>query len=385
MHLNPALIISSFIIAGIFRFDFADAQNIIPNGSFEDGQSILNQSQNSWQKYFGHDTPDYFNLGKSDPHNDLFDKYMGGASPYDGNAFMGIFCYRVHPMKKARNIREFLEAELLDTLEKDSAYTFEISLQLDEESNVCLRNFGVIFSEKRGAFRSESEIFTTPPDIAFDEVWLDNASGWITLEAAYYARGNEKFIMIGNLFPDYRTRIKKREDTRNTGKKKKWKLTRQEMAAYYYIDALSLEKSNVDAINHITLPNIIPPGDFNLDTLKKERTIVLRNINFIFNTAAFTEKSYPELERLFRLMQDHPDLQIQINGYTDNLGSRKYNLRLSELRAKAVKDFLVTGGIDPARITCEGFGFEQPIRPNDSEKNRQLNRRVEFIIIEPDR
>lgn len=385
MRLNPALIISTFIVTGIFRFGPSYTQNIIPNGSFEDDESILNQKQISWHKYFRHDTPDYFNLGKSRPHNDLFDKYMGGALPQNGDAFMGIFCYRVQPIKKTRNVREFLETTLLDTLEKDSVYTFRISLQLDEESNVSLRNFGVLFSEKRGAFKSEREIFTTRPDIAFDEIWLDNGSDWITLEADYIARGNEMYILIGNLFPDYRTRINRRDNTGNSGKKKKWKLTRHEMAAYYYIDDLSLEKSKAEAVNHIMTPQVKPPADFNLDTLKKQSTIVLRNINFIFNTAAFTEESYPGLERLFRLMQAHPDLQIKINGYTDNLGSRKYNLRLSELRAEAVKDFLVTGGIDPGRITCEGFGFDQPIRPNDSEKNRQLNRRVEFVIIEPDR
>ncbi|HYW94667.1 MAG TPA: OmpA family protein, partial [Bacteroidales bacterium] len=103
--------------------------------------------------------------------------------------------------------------------------------------------------------------------------------------------------------------------------------------------------------------------------------------NFVFNSTEFIEGSYPELDRLLRFLEKNADVRIKINGYADNIGSRGYNLRLSQKRSEAVREYLVLEGIASDRIECEGFGFEKPIRENDSEENRQLNRRVEFVVL----
>jgi outer membrane protein OmpA-like peptidoglycan-associated protein len=79
-------------------------------------------------------------------------------------------------------------------------------------------------------------------------------------------------------------------------------------------------------------------------------------------------------------MNDNPSVKIQINGYTDNVGNDADNLKLSENRAKAVVDFLITKGIDATRMTWKGFGETQPVADNSSEEGRALNRRTEFVI-----
>ncbi len=109
--------------------------------------------------------------------------------------------------------------------------------------------------------------------------------------------------------------------------------------------------------------------------------IVLNNIFFNYNKATLRPESKTELENLIKLMNDNPNIKIEISGHTDNIGSAAYNQKLSESRAKAVVDYLIEHGIERSRLSYRGYGFDKPIAPNDTEEGRQLNRRVEFKII----
>jgi outer membrane protein OmpA-like peptidoglycan-associated protein len=107
----------------------------------------------------------------------------------------------------------------------------------------------------------------------------------------------------------------------------------------------------------------------------------LRNVFFVLAKAEMLPTSYPELDRLVTLLQENPTIEIELGGHTDNQGSAELNKRLSEDRVTAVKNYLVSKGIAASRITGKGYGFSQPIAANDTEANRQLNRRVEFKIL----
>ena len=120
-----------------------------------------------------------------------------------------------------------------------------------------------------------------------------------------------------------------------------------------------------------------------LRPLRTGTSSVLRNIYFDFNKATFQQASYNELNKLERMMQQNPDLKIQISGHTDNIGSASYNKQLSQRRANAVKDYLVSKGIDTRRVISVGYGEEKPMASNDDEaEGRELNRRVEFEVID---
>ncbi len=136
MRLKQKMILLFLCFTGMLQCKTVFSQNLIVNASFEDTSLIFEENLQNWHKYFGHDTPDYFNLGNISPHNNLFDTYLGGTQPKEGNAFMGIFCYRVFPSKSSKNVREFIESPLVRKLEKNSVYRFKVSLCLDEESNV---------------------------------------------------------------------------------------------------------------------------------------------------------------------------------------------------------------------------------------------------------
>lgn len=104
-----------------------------------------------------------------------------------------------------------------------------------------------------------------------------------------------------------------------------------------------------------------------------------------FDTAKATIR--PESERVLRavaqVLVDHPGItKMRIEGHTDDRGDRWYNLKLSQDRARSVKELLIAEGIDPNRLTSEGFGPDQPVDDNGTEIGRQNNRRVEFHIVE---
>lgn len=118
------------------------------------------------------------------------------------------------------------------------------------------------------------------------------------------------------------------------------------------------------------------------DTKTESSTpVVLRNIFFEFGSATLKPESYPELERLAALLRNSPDLRIQINGHTDNVGDPAANLRLSESRALAVKDYLIGKGIAPERLLHKGYGMQRPIADNSAPEGRARNRRTEFEVI----
>ncbi|UYZ62119.1 OmpA family protein [Hymenobacter weizhouensis] len=110
------------------------------------------------------------------------------------------------------------------------------------------------------------------------------------------------------------------------------------------------------------------------------QTIKLNNIFFAQSKYNLRTNSYPELQRLVRTLKDYPQVEIKLEGHTDNQGDPALNVKLSQDRVNEVKKYLVSKGISGNRISTEGFGGSRPIASNDQEETRKLNRRVEFRI-----
>lgn len=115
----------------------------------------------------------------------------------------------------------------------------------------------------------------------------------------------------------------------------------------------------------------------------KEDKIELKDkVYFAFNKATIMAQSFEMLKEVATAIKSKPTIKIRIEGHTDNKGKAKYNKDLSEKRAKAVREFLIKEGVAPDRMIAIGYGAEKPIADNGTEEGRDLNRRVEFIIIE---
>ena len=115
------------------------------------------------------------------------------------------------------------------------------------------------------------------------------------------------------------------------------------------------------------------------------KRIILRGVNFDFNKSNIKSEFVPILDEAAQTLKDNPNVKVQIVGYTDSIGSDAYNLRLSERRAQAVKQYLVSKGIAAGRLGTEGRGKQDPIAPNtkdgkDNPEGRAMNRRAELKV-----
>lgn len=110
------------------------------------------------------------------------------------------------------------------------------------------------------------------------------------------------------------------------------------------------------------------------------KAIKIENIFFDSGKYDLKESSYEALRLLYRFMHANPEVMVEINAHTDNVGSDQFNLHLSEQRANSVVEYLVQKGIEPGKLIPQGFGETQPVAPNDTDQGRALNRRVEFRL-----
>lgn len=139
---------------------------------------------------------------------------------------------------------------------------------------------------------------------------------------------------------------------------------------YFFADTTFVTAT--DTVQHIVVT---------LHPLKKDMVVQLRNIQFAYNSYLLSETSFEELEKVRMLMVDNPTMEIEVSAHTDDRGSDAYNDRLSTLRSESVMRYLTKAGIQPQRIHTVGYGKRRPLVPNDSDENRERNRRVEFKVL----
>ncbi|RMG74686.1 MAG: hypothetical protein D6722_02160 [Bacteroidetes bacterium] len=121
--------------------------------------------------------------------------------------------------------------------------------------------------------------------------------------------------------------------------------------------------------------------DIELEPIIIDKPIVLQNIYYDFDEYYIRPDALPELKRLIKILNDNPNIIIQMGSHTDTNGTDAYNKRLSENRAKAVVKYLADNGISPSRLSWFGFGESEPlIFPETSDQDEQANRRTEFRI-----
>ncbi len=119
------------------------------------------------------------------------------------------------------------------------------------------------------------------------------------------------------------------------------------------------------------------------DTLKKEITIpaqqIIKGIQFVNNGSELTFNSYQCIDSLFRQLKQFPEVEIEVRAYTDMLGESSKNFHLTQIRAEAVRQYLISKGIDSSRIRAVGFGSSNPVAENRTAAGRAQNRRIEII------
>jgi len=101
---------------------------------------------------------------------------------------------------------------------------------------------------------------------------------------------------------------------------------------------------------------------------------------FGFDSAEIKSEAHPMLDEASAILKKNPDINVEVDGHTDNIGPADYNMKLSERRAKAVMEYFVSKGVDAKRLTIKGFGFTKPVASNDTKEGR-AKRRVELTPV----
>ncbi len=123
-----------------------------------------------------------------------------------------------------------------------------------------------------------------------------------------------------------------------------------------------------------------PETEKQLVGLRHDHISIKEAIHFEFNKAVIQPRSYPLLDQVARVLQEHPNLtSVSIEGHTDDKGPDAYNLNLSQRRAEAVREYLASKGVARERLEARGFGESRPVQSNATPEGRAANRRVEFM------
>lgn len=193
----------------------------------------------------------------------------------------------------------------------------------------------------------------------------------------------EVMINVSDLMNN--SKVKSKIILRNKNRDEYIEVTGNEMVSLRKGDRYEIEATSNQgyAFNSTTLEVGKGRKEVTMKLLKLEKNarLALKDINFESNSATLSDVSFVELVRVIQLMKENPTLKVEIDAHTDDVGSDRYNMVLSDKRAESVMNYLVSNDIEESRFLAKGLGESMPKVPNDSEDNRAQNRRVELKIL----
>ncbi len=332
-------------------------KNIVPNGSFENYRKKSGNIKQAipWQQIA---SVDYYQEPISNDTSSQ--KGAHGGSCYAGLRFQ-------------KKYKEFLQVKLAEPLHRGTIYEYEMYIRLAFWSNASLKSFGALFTKI--GYKSQGDVVRSALiDSVSKKGSFINGYKWFKISGKYLADGGEKYLTIGNFSPN----VKKDMVRMNV-----FKFGFKE--AYYFIDDISLVKAK-EVVEKVKVEIV---GSYNIEQdsvleVKKDvkvgEKIALKNIFFENNRYYLLPESYSELNKLAQYLLRNPHMEVQINGHSDNVGSKGKNQKISEQRAREVFEYLIKKGVQN-KMYFKGYGSSLPIASNDTPEGQARNRRVEFEII----
>jgi OOP family OmpA-OmpF porin len=340
--------------------------NIVPNPGFE----RFSASPIGWSykgAFFGDVVKYWFSATTASPDiygpaihvpMDWAEKGFGQQKPRSGKNMAGLTLFGCTNGKP--HCREFVEIQLAEPLVIGQAYYVEFWVSHLEKS-LQINNLGAYFSISE-IKRQTDEVLIREAQVSAKDIVPAPNGKWVKVSGQFVAKYEAEYMVIGNFKDDFNTlSVAPREDCFNY--------------AYYYVDDVLVKK--IPPFK----PVPVKPDDLTKQKLEPGKIIQLKNIYFEFDKDELMPRSFVELNKLLKIMQDNPRLVIEIMGHTDALGEDDYNLDLSRRRAESVLQFLFENKISKSRLRSHGEGEVKPIASNETDEGRAQNRRVEFIVV----
>jgi len=339
--------------------------NIIPNPSFEEyvsypvGWFYTGKHFTDVMKYWSSPTaasPDVFGPEIKVPM--LWrNKGFGKVNVHEGGSMAGFTVVGCGDGKP--HCREYLQTPLLEALVKGQNYEITFWIRR-HDGGYHLEELGLLFKSTRTLIDDDNRL--EEEGVVKIKLPFNDQPKWTKITSKFVATGEHDYMILGNFERDLDSRVRAPEE----------KLL---SFGYFYIDGISVEKT----APILNAPE--PKATWEGKELKPPATFILSNIFFDTDEATLLPRSYKELNKLAKLMEQHKGMVIKINGHTDNEGGESYNDGLAVKRAAAVESYLKAQEISAGRLSVVGYGLHRPIATNDTEEGRQLNRRVEFTIV----
>lgn len=360
-----------WMFAGVLSYsqELLTNRNLVPNGSFENykKKSSSIKSAIPWRQIAS---------------VDFYQKPLDNDTAQDRGAFDGE-CYI--GLRFQKHYKEFAYVKLAEPLKYKHLYYFEMHVRLAFWSNATVKSFGVLFN--KAGYKNQRDVDKALMIDTLNVKGLHNGYRWFKISGYYKAYGGEKYLTIGNFSPEIKKDLLRfnffRYGFRVFGF----------LEAYYFVDNVQLipvkepeEPIEVELVGSV----YVEKNNHQQDSVKSVREnlsagdkIILKNIYFDEGKSYLLPESYQELNKVTKYLIQHPEWVVQINGHSDNTGSKRKNMKLSEERAKAVFFYLIEKGVQN-KMYFKGFGDTQPIGDNTTMEGRIKNRRVEIEILKSD-
>jgi outer membrane protein OmpA-like peptidoglycan-associated protein len=251
-----------------------------------------------------------------------------------------------------------LQAMLKEPLIAGHEYYAEIFLNLSDKWYHTTSSFQICFSDTVFSYDPGMEYYyNLEPQVSnHPDSFITDVEGWTKVSGTFIAKGGEKYAAIGNLARRFAV---KKVPVRTTNPRTDKVANRID----FFIDDFSV----IDITEDINLK----PGE----------AFVMKHVFFESGKYDLLPASYPELDKLTAYLKKNPKVKIEIAGHTDNTGSATSNRTLSQKRAEAAMNYLISKGINKNRLKHKGYGSSRPVDSNSMPEGRKNNRRVEVSII----
>ena len=365
-----------FIIALLSIFPlFISSQNLISNGGFDSLSKCPNRiSQIKLATgWLNSGSPDLF-CTCAQPKSAVYAylSFVGSLLPHSGNCYSGFIVNTRY--------KEYLVYELPQKMRKRTTYCIRFLYARSEFSGIKVDSLGVYLHKKmhkNAVMGQPMHEQTAAAQIA------DHPGAWTSVSFTFTCKGGERFITLGSFGND----LTKAEHLPSKKNRKNIRVFNYSRSAYYFIEDVELIRLRD---GETCLPSILPVDTVvssteiiaqraeQVDSVIPTKPFVLQELNFETAKSEILATSFEELDELADHLISQPELNLLVVGHTDNTGNEKMNKQLSEDRAKAVADYLISKGVKRERLSSKGFGSKKPIANNATEEGRKLNRRVEL-------
>lgn len=354
------------------------AQNLVPNPSFEDLYNLpVKPNRNNSYEYepnsgyipfqsnlkfwlAGSETTPDLRITNRKRYQDCDRIFDNCDKARTGRNSVGIITFMENTYTK--NYREYVQVKLVRRLRPGIKTYVELWVAKERDAKLVSNNLGFHFSMKK-QYEETIEMLDLTPQINDTTIINEEKKEWVKIGGSFIPEKPYKYVIYGNFFDREKTKIKPFKNYNGTPYSHPY--------AYYLTDDIKIWQEGDST-----------PIVFKEQVVKTNEPIRLENIEFDTDKSTLRPISIEELNELHQLLIKNDTLKIAIHGHTDDQGTTAYNQRLSEKRAKAVYDFLINKNVQAERLRYKGFGETEPIDDNETEAGREVNRRVEFIILE---